>query len=141
MPAAAVVSTQDHFPGKTNDNGTRISRDAFAKKKKKNVLILKAEWHASVRPIPERRKRKRASALKQMSNGEKCRKQGKCYPGPMRGMSWCSDSVERYLFSSSTRCLCVFAPPSRFSRSSSCEAFMLAFVLLVPWSGADRVFS
>ena len=35
MPAAAVVSTQDHFPGKTNDNGTRISRDAFAKKKKR----------------------------------------------------------------------------------------------------------
>lgn len=44
----------------------------------------------------------------------------RCYPGPMRGMSWCSDSVERYLFSSSTRCLCVFAPPSRLSRSSSC---------------------
>jgi len=42
-----------------------------------------------------------------------------CYPGPMRGMSWCSDSVDRYLFSSSTRCLCVFAPPSRRRRSSS----------------------
>jgi hypothetical protein len=37
----------------------------------------------------------------------------------MRGMSWCSDSVDKYLFSSSTRCLCVFAPPSRFRRSSS----------------------
>lgn len=44
-----------------------------------------------------------------------------CYPGPMRGMSWCSDSVDRYLFNSSTRCLCVLAPPSRRSRSSSCD--------------------
>jgi hypothetical protein len=40
------------------------------------------------------------------------------YPGPIRGMSWCSDRFERYLFSSSTRCLCVFAP-SRRSRSPS----------------------
>ena len=51
----------------------------------------------------------------------RCDEQDACYPGPMRGMSWCSDSVDRYLFSSSTRCLCVLAPPSRRSRSSSCK--------------------
>jgi hypothetical protein len=43
-----------------------------------------------------------------------------CYPGPIRGMSWCSDRFERYLFSSSTRSLCVLVP-SRASRSASCE--------------------
>lgn len=30
---------------------------------------------------------------------------GVCYPGPMRGMSWCSLSVDKYLFNSSTRSL------------------------------------
>ena len=38
----------------------------------------------------------------------------------MRGMSWCSLSVLRYLFSSSTRCLCVLTP-SRARRSCSCK--------------------
>lgn len=63
-----------------------------------------------------------------------------CYPGPILGlqscqllratnptpsvvgithMSWCSLSVLRYLFSSSTRSLCVLTP-SRFNRSSNC---------------------
>jgi len=41
------------------------------------------------------------------------------YPGPMRGISWCSLKPLRYLFSSCTRSLCVLKP-SRRRRSSSC---------------------
>lgn len=44
-----------------------------------------------------------------------------CYPGPMRGMSWCSLRVDRYLFNSSTRSLCVLTP-SRINLSSSCDS-------------------
>ena len=77
------------------------------------------------------RKRKKDKTLNKPESAErrkwqeKRRPKNKCYPGPMRGMSWCSDSVERYLFSSSTRCLCVLAPPSRLRRSSSWEVWWL----------------